>query len=193
MIDPMLERLLMILIGAGVAFGLTRFGVSRDRKTQKVLTAEGVAIEAVKTRDARIQQLEKDVQLLQSQAEAAHKAAIPITAAMEAMLIAKLVNDHLPDADALLKKQADHTLTPEDAIAFAEALKERETDEDPRIGEAQQISAKILPDVIRLRVLAEEAAKEGPLEVKTVMVTVPATDTIQTREGGTQEREKEPR
>lgn len=189
--DPMLERVVMVLIGAGVAFALTRVGVSRDRKTQKVLKDEGIAIEAVKTRDARIAQLERDVQTLQAQAEAAHKAAIPITAAMEAMLIAKLVNDHLPKADKLFKKASDHTLTPKDAIAFAKMLKDRATDQDPRIGEAQQIAADILPGVIRLKELAEEEAAKGQCEVETLMVTVPATKTVPASDGGTQEEEKD--
>lgn len=188
--DPILEKVLLMLFAAGVGFGLSRLGANRDRKTQKVLTAEGVAIEAVKVRDARIAQLEKDVQTLQSQTEAAHKAAIPITAAMEQMLIARLTNEHTPEADALLKKQTDGTLTTDDAIEFARLMKERETDNDPRIGRAQQIAAEMLPLTIELKKLDEEAAAKRPCEVKTLMVTVPETETVAAKDGGTQEEEK---
>lgn len=185
--DPTLQKVLFVIAGALVTFGLTRLSRSRDRKTDKVLNAEVVAIAEVKTRDLRITELERSVQELQAKSDAQTKAAIPIEAAMQAMLIAKLTNAHMPEADALLKKQTDGTLTPDDAIRFAEAMKERETDPDERIGEAQQLAAKILPDLIRLKELAEKT----PLsEVKTVMVTVPETEMIPAMDGGTQEQEK---
>lgn len=157
----------------------------QTRKSDKVLSDEVVAIAEVKTRDLRITELERAVEQLQSKAEAQAKAAVPIEAAMTAMLIHKLTNAHTPEADALLKKQTEGTLTPEDAIKFAEALTERET--DPGIGEAQQLAAKMLPDMIRLKELAEKV----PLsDVKTVMVTVPETETVAAMDGGTQEQEK---
>lgn len=189
--NPVLQTMLISLVVgcvlAAFGFGLGRLGRSRDRKTDKVLSAELVAISEVKVRDNRIAQLEKDVEALQSKSDAQTKAAIPIQAAMEAMLIAKLTNEHTPEADALLKKASDKTLTAADAVKFAEAMTHRETDMDVRIGEAQRISARILPDIIRLRELAEESPDT---EVKTVMVTVPETETVAARDGGTQEEEK---
>lgn len=174
---------------AGLGFYLGGLRVKKERKTDKVLNDEKVAIEAVKTRDLRISELERHVTELQQRADAQSKAAIPIEAAMQAMLIAKLTNSHLPQADALLKKATDGTLTPDDAVEFADALTERETDTDPRIGEAQQLAAKILPDMIRLRELAEIEQQSG-CETKTVMVTVPETKTVEAQDGGTQEEEK---
>lgn len=190
--NPVLQGI-VIGLTVGIVLALVGYFLGglrhrRERKTDQVLSAELVAIEAVKVRDARIAQLERDVQNLQSQAEAAHKAAIPITAAMEAMLISKLVNEHTPEADALLKKHADNTLTPADAVEFARLMKERETDDDPRIGRAQQIAAEMLPLTIELKKLDEEAA--GQTATTTVMVTVPATETVAARDGGTQEEEK---
>lgn len=185
--DPTLKAVLILLLGALVGYGLNRLGRSRDRKTDKVLSAEVVAIAEVKTRDLRISELERHVQELQAKSDAQTKAAIPIEAAMQAMLIAKLTNAHTPEGDALLKKVTDDTLTPDDAIKFAEAMEYRETDTDERIGEAQQIAAKILPDMIRLRQLAEKIPSSG---LKTVMVTVPETEMIPAMDGGTQEQEK---
>lgn len=178
---------LLVFTGAALAYGYGRIARHRDRKTDKVLNAEVVAIAEVKTRDLRITELERAVEQLEAKSAAQTKAAIPIEAAMQAMLIAKLTNDHTPEADALLKKAADDTLTPDDAIKFAEALTHRESDMDARIGEAQQLAAKILPDVIRLNQLAVEAAKD---DRKTVMVTVPETETVDSKDGGTQEKEK---
>lgn len=184
--------LISLLVGtvlAVVGYFLGRIGRSRDRKTDKVLNAEVVAIAEVKNRDLRIAQLERDVELLQAKSDAQTKAAIPIEAAMQAMLIAKLTNDHTPEADALLKKFTDGTLTAEDAEKFAKAMEERSTDMDPRIGEAQRVSADILAGVTRLKKLAEEE-KESGCKVKTLMVTVPETETKAARDGGTQEEEK---
>lgn len=181
------KSFLLLLTGAVLAYIFSRIGRSRDRKTDKVLHAETVAIEEVKRRDKRIEELEKDVKQLQEKSDAQAKAAIPIEAAMQAMLIAKLTNAHTPEADALLKKAGDGTLTPDDAIKFAEAMSYRETDTDERIGEAQQLAAKILPDLIRLRELAEKSPSS---ELKTVMVTVPETETVPAMDGGTQEEEK---
>lgn len=186
--DPILEKLVLIVVGALVGFALTRLGRSRDRKSDEVLRKEIVALEAVKDRDKRIDELERHVGKLQDQADAQKRAAIPITAAMEAMLIHKLTNDHTPEADALLKKHSDNTLTPADAVEFARLLKERETDDDPRIGRAQQIAAEMLPLAIELKKLDEEAA--GKTATKTVMVTVPETETVAASDGGTQEKEK---
>ena len=189
--DPILQTILISLIVglllAAVGFAFGRLGRSRDRKTDKVLSLELVAIEEVKTRDMHIAELQRKVQHLEMLSDEQRKKAIPIEAAMQAMLIAKLTNDHTPEADALLKKAANGTLTPDDAIKFAEAMKERETDPDARIGEAQQLAAKILPDFIRLKELAEQ----GPSgERKTVMVTVPETETVDSQDGGTQQEEK---
>lgn len=185
-----LKTLITGLVLAAVAYFFGRLGRSRDRKSDKVLNAELVAIEEVKTRDMRIAQLERDVESLQARADAQSKAAIPIEAAMQAMLIAKLTNDHLPEADALLKKFTDGTLTADDAEKFAKAMKQRATDMDPRIGEAQRVSADLLAGVTRLKELREQAEKDSDCEVKTVMVTVPETETIPARDGGTQEQEK---
>lgn len=192
--NPVLQTILISLIVgvmlAAVGFAFGRLGRSRDRKSDKVLHDEKDAIEAVKVRDGRIAELERSVELLEARAEARDKAAIPIEAAMQAMLIAKLTNDHTPAADALLKKVTDGTLTPDDAIKFAEAMKNRETDDDERIGEAQQLAAKILPDMIRLKELAEQERASGDCKTKTMMVTVPETETKASLDGGTQEKEK---
>lgn len=185
--DPTLKALLLIFAGAVVGYGFNRLSRNRDRKTDKVLSDEVVAIAEVKTRDLRITELERAVEQLQAKADAQAKAAIPIEAAMQAMLIAKLTNAHTPEGDALLKKVTDDSLTPDDALKFAEAMTYRETDPDERIGEAQQLAAKILPDVIRLRQLAEKVPAS---ELKTVMVTVPETEMIASQDGGTQEQEK---
>lgn len=187
--NPILQGIIVgCLVGcvvAAVTYALGRRGRSQDRKSDEVLRKEALAIEAVKERDSRISHLEKDVADLQSRDEQQRKAAIPIQAAMEAMLISKLTNPHTPEADALLKKQTDGTLTADDAVKFAKAMTHRET--DMGVSEAQRISARILPDIIRLRELAEESPDT---EVKTVMVTVPETDTVAARDGGTQEEEK---
>lgn len=185
--DITLGKVLLVLIAAAIGYGFSRLGRHRDQKTEKVLSDERVAISEVKSRDLRIDELERHVRELQAKSDAQTKAAIPIEAAMQAMLIAKLTNEHLPEADALLKKATDGTLTPDDAIKFTEALADRESDMDPRIGEAQQLAAKILPDMIRLRQLAEKAPAG---EVKTVMVTVPETETKAAADGGTQQEEK---
>lgn len=185
--DPTLGKVLLLLFGAVVGYGLNRLGRNRDRKTDKVLSDEALAISAVTTRDLRISELERHVQELQAKSDAQTKAAIPIEAAMQAMLIAKLTNDHTPEADALLKKQTDGTLTVDDAAEFARAMKHRSTDMDARIGEGQRIAADILAGVTRLKEIAEES--EGGA-VKTVMVTVPETETKQARDGGTQQEEK---
>lgn len=186
--NPVLQTALISLsIGTVLAvfgFALGRLGNSRNRKSDKILSDERVAIEAVKTRDNRISELERVVAQLEERAASRDKAAIPIEAAMQAMLIHKLTNPHTPDADALLKKLTDNELTVEDASEFAKAMEERETDMD--VSEAQRLSAKILPDMVRLRELAE---KESIGEVKTVMVTVPKTETILAQDGGTQEQE----
>lgn len=187
--NPVLQTILISLIVgvflALVGFALGRLGRSRDRKTDKVLSNELVAIEAVKNRDNRISELERVVAQLEERAASRDKSAIPIEAAMQAMLIHKLTNPHTKDADALLKKLTDQTLTVADAAAFAEAMEDRQT--DMGVSESQRLAAKILPDMVRLRELAE---KESAGDVKTVMVTVPETATIAARDGGTQEEEK---
>lgn len=188
--DPTLKAVLLILIGAVASYGFSRLSRNRDRKSDKILSDEAVAIEAVKTRDLRISELEGRCQHLEARDEARTRAAIPITAAVEAMLIHKLTNDHTPEADALLKKVTDRTLTVDDAKEFAAAMKERSKDMDPRIGEAQRIAADILPGVIRLRELAEEEKESGDCKVKTITVTVPETETKRAQDGGTQEEEK---
>lgn len=170
-----------------MGYGFNRLSRNRDRKSDKVLSEEQVAISEVKSRDLRITELERHVQELQNKSDAQTKAAIPIEAAMQAMLIAKLTNAHTPEADALLKKQTDGTLTVDDAAEFAKAMKHRSTDMDERIGEGQRIAADILAGVTRLKEIAEES--EGG-EVKTVMVTVPETVIVEARDGGTQEQEK---
>ena len=171
---------------AVVGFLLGQLTASRKRKSDKVLAAEADAIVAVKERDQRIDLLERQVERLEAQSEAQTKAAIPITAAMQAMLVHRLTNDHTPEADALLKKVTDDSLSVHDAVEFAEAMKRRST--DMNVSEAQRISADILPGVIRLREIAEE--EEPECKVKTVMVTVPETETKAARDGGTQEEEK---
>lgn len=187
--DPTAKGILIGVFMALTGYALSRLGKSRDRKTDDILRKETVAIEAVKERDKRIDELERDVEKLKAQMEADSKSAVPITAAMQQMLIAKLTNDHTPEADALLKKQTDRTLTAEDAIEFAKAMEHRSTDMDPRISEAQRIAAEILPGVIRLRELAEEAGSQGT-KTKTLLVTVPETETIKAADGGTQQQEK---
>lgn len=183
--DPTLKALLLILVGALVGYGFNRLSRNRDRKSDKVLSDELVAISEVKNRDGRIAELERHVKELQAKSDAQTKAAIPIEAAMQAMLIAKLTNAHTAEADALLKKQTDGTLTANDAAELTKAMLHRETDMD--VSEAQRLAAKILPDMIRLRELAEEVPIN---EVKTVMVTIPETETIAAQDGGTQEQEK---
>lgn len=183
--DPTLKALLMILAGAVAGYGFNRLSRNRDRKSDKVLSDERVAISEVTTRDLRITELERAVAQLESQSAEQRKAAIPIEAAMQAMLIAKLTNAHTPEADALLKKQTDKTLTADDAAELTKAMLHRETDEG--VSEAQRLAAKILPDMIRLRELAEEAPEN---ETKTVMVTVPETEMVTSKDGGTQEQEK---
>lgn len=185
--DPTLKALLLIIAGALVGYAFNRLSRNRDRKSDKVLSDEVVAISEVKTRDLRISELERAVHQLEAESANARKAAIPIEAAMQAMLIAKLTNDHTPEADALLKKQTDGTLTADEAAELTKAMLDRSTDTDARIGEGQRIAADILAGVIRLRELAEEG-RQGA--VKTVMVTVPETETISARDGGTQEEEK---
>lgn len=183
--DPTLKAVLLIIAGAVVGYGFNRLGRNRDRKTDKVLSLELVAIEEVKTRDGRITELERSVAELELKITEQRKAAIPIEAAMQAMLIHKLTNEHTPDADALLKKLTDKSLTVEDAANFAKAMEHRETDMD--VSESQRLAAKILPDMVRLRELAE---KEVTGACKTVMVTVPETETVAAQDGGTQEQEK---
>lgn len=187
--NPVLQTILIsLMVGmllALVGFALGRLGRSRDRKTDKVLNNELIAIEAVKNRDNRISELERVVAQLEERAANRDKAAIPIEAAMQAMLIHKLTNPHTQDADALLKKLTDRTLTVEDAAKFAQAMLDRQT--DMGVSEAQRLAARILPDMIRLREIAEEEQADG--EVKTVMVTVPKTETILAQDGGTQEQE----
>lgn len=190
--NPVLQTILISLIVgtllALVGFALGRLGRSRDRKTDDALRLEAVAIEAVVARDRRIGELEKSVMQLEERAASRDKEAIPITAAMQAMLIHKLTNPHTPEADALLKKLSDETLTVDDAKEFAEAMEERQ--HDMEVSEAQRLAAKILPDMVRLRELAEVEAQEEGTEVKTVLVTVPKTETIAAKDGGTQEQEK---
>lgn len=188
--DPALKTVLLSLftgiVLATVGFAYGRIGASRSRKSEETLKKEAIAIEAVKERDKKIGKLEDDVKELKYKADQQALAAIPIAAAMEAMLIHKLTNDHTPEADALLKKVTDKTLTVDDAVEFRKAMKERTT--DPTVSEAQQIAADILPGVTRLREIAE--AEEATSKVKTVMVTVPETETVAAQDGGTQEQEK---
>lgn len=190
MIDPTLKAVLMILVGAVVGYAFNRLSRNRDRKSDKALSDEKVAIEAVKVRDLRISELERSVQLLEDRSAEQRKAAVPIEAAMQAMLIAKLTNDHTPETDALLKKVTDDTLTVNDAKEFAKAMKERSKDKDPRIGEAQRIAADILPGMMRLKELRDQEEKESGCEAKTITVTVPETATVPAADGGTQEEEK---
>lgn len=180
-----LTTLIIGLILAIVGYFLGGLRQNKNRKSDEVLRKEALAIEAVKERDHRIDELEKGQAELKAQLAAQNRAAIPIQAAMEAMLIAKLTNAHTPEADALLKKQTDGTLTAEDAAKFTEAMLQRET--DAGVSEQQRIAARILPDIIRLRELAEETPDA---EVKTLLVTVPKTETVASRDGGTQQEEK---
>lgn len=183
--DPTLKALLLILVGAVVGYAFNRLSRNRDRKSDKVLSDEVLAIEVVKERDRRIDELERAVAHLEERSAEQRKAAIPIEAAMQAMLIAKLTNAHTPEADALLKKQTEGTLTAVEAVELCQAMTDRETDME--VSEAQRLAAKILPDMIRLRELAEKVPVS---EIKTVMVTIPETETIASSDGGTQEQEK---
>lgn len=183
--DPTLKTVLLMLAAAGLAYAFSRLGRNRDRKTDNALRLEALAIEAVKERDKRIDELEDSVKDLQAKSDEQTRGAIPITAAMQAMLIHKLTNDHTQEADALLKKATDKTLTPADVIEFAKALKHRTT--DMNVSEAQRIAADILPGVMRLGELAKEESEKC---VKVVMVTIPETETVVSQDGGTQEQER---
>lgn len=186
--DATLKGFLVAVVLALIGYGLSRLGRSRDRKSEETLRKEVAAIEAVKERDKRIDELERHVEKLQTMADERAKAAIPIALAMEQVFIARLTNGHTPEADALLKKHTDNTLTAADAIQFAKLLKERETDKDPRIGRLQQIAAEMLPLIIEQRKLEEESADETT--TTTVTVTVPVTETVDAADGGTQKEEK---
>lgn len=137
----------------------------------------------------------KDIAELKQQVAILSAKAIPLDVAYAQMLLAKMTHLHTPEMDGLLAKMgADlekdigeaSSLTMEDAEALAAGLKEKVN--DPNLEEAERIAADLLQGVVRLNVLAKQQEAEKGTE--TILVTRPATETVSTSAGPSEE-EKE--
>lgn len=105
----------------------------------------------VQTTDEGMAERLKNIARLRSKVEILTAAAIPIHEAYQAVLTTKLSHSHTPDMDKLLAKLGPpNTLTPEEITQLEIGLAARMQDYGDMIDEAERITAKILPDVVRL-------------------------------------------
>ena len=171
--EPTLKAGLVILFSAVVGYGFARFGRGRDRNQE----AEDAKAEAVVKQN-------EEIALLRQQLAVLTATATPLTAAYQAMLIAKLTHFHTPAMDSLmLKLGPPSTLTAAEEIGLAQALRERVSDMGPEIDEAERTAARLLPDVALLARLEFERV-DNPPETETVVVTRPVTENEQFERGG---------
>lgn len=98
------------------------------------------------------------VQELEMQHALVKASVVPITTAFQALLIKNLTHFHTPVMDALMVKVGPpNTLTTEESEQLARLLEEREADMDGEIPESERIAARILPGVMTLAKMEQEA------------------------------------
>lgn len=158
----------MLLAGALVSYGLNRLGKSRDTKSAAELKSLEEAKQSVVERDKKIEELMRQMAVLQAES-------IPVQAAFQAMLIAKLTHMHTPEVDDLLKKLGPPvTITEEEMEELRKALEERKIAVDERIDEEERIAARILLDVAMLNRI--ESERQAAAKTEIILVTQPVTD-----------------
>jgi len=102
---------------------------------------------------------------------------VPISAALQQMLIKELTHFHTPVMDALMARLGPpSTLSEEEEAKLLRLLKEREIDMGDQISDSERDAAHILP-VIMKRAKAEALAlSERPSALQTVAILPPELD-----------------
>lgn len=118
----------LVGLGAGLTW-LIQHGTRKEEAHQKLLD--------------RIAELERSM-------GAVNLAVMPLTAAYQQMLIAKLTHFHTPEMDALMQKITPDTLTREETLRLGVLLEERERDMGNLISPQERIAAHLLPGVVAL-------------------------------------------
>lgn len=167
-ISNFLYSLSLLAVGALIAYGFNRLGKRRDTKSADEKESLESAKKAVVKRDEQIQELQRQMAVLQAES-------IPVQAAFQAMLIAKLTHFHTPEVDELLKKlEPPGTITKEEMAELRAALEERKKAVDERIDEEERIAADILLGVARLNEI--EFSRQSAAKTETILVTQPVSE-----------------
>lgn len=187
--DPTLKAFLLVIAGGVVvslfagtfAFVYSRIGQSRNTKSEAERRILERAKEDVEKEKEKVVELQREVAIMKA-------AAIPITAAFQAMLVSGLRHHHAPALDEVLDKMtAGERLTPKDLKIREEGLAKRQN--DPNADEAERIKAKILPDIERLAELEKEEGLTDPI-IETVLVSKPGTRQVTAPDGSVQREDK---
>jgi len=157
-----------ILFGAFLSFlvGLFWYRLNSARTAREKLQTEYVALML------RVDTLDKQLALV------GHDV-VPLSAAMQALLIKELTHFHTPKMDSLMAKLGPpSTLTDAEETELLLLLKEREIDMGDLISDSERDAAHILPAVIR-RAKAEAialAATQPTLQTVSIVSPVPPPD-----------------
>lgn len=150
-----------------VAGGAVSWAVSHRGALQR--QGAEAAIERTRKEEA----LQQRVVELEAKLLLVNERVIPISMAMQALLIKELTHYHTPAMDRLLEKIGPpNTLTPDEEKALIVGLKQRTQDMGAEIGESERDAAVMLPLIMR-RVHAEEQLQLASA-TKVSLVSIPA-------------------
>lgn len=167
-ISNIIYGIAMLVAGALVSYGFNRLGKNRDTKSADEKENLESAKKAVVKRDEQIQELQRQMAVLQAES-------IPVQAAFQAMLIAKLTHLHTPRVDELLKKLGPPVMISDEEMAeLRAALEERIVAVDARIDKEERIAAKILLDVAMLNRIEDDRQHAAKTEM--ILVTQPVVE-----------------
>jgi hypothetical protein len=161
--QPLINSVGLLILGAVLSFLAARYW---HQKSQ----AEALLV--------RVTELERDRDAIKATVD-------PITTAFQSLLIRQLTHFHTPEMDALMVKIGPpNTLTSDEASRLAVLLEERAKNMAGSIPDSERRAAHILPDVMILAKLEQDAvAQDSVLQV----VAVPkgsANDKHAAGEGG---------
>jgi hypothetical protein len=159
--SPLTNQIILTILSAGLAFLAARYWFERNAA---VAAAKVIAEEHQRTLD-RLADLEYRLKLIDG-------VVVPISTAMQQMLIRELTHFHEPETDALLVKLGPpNRLTEIEESRLAVLLKAREVDMGPLISDSERDAALILPAIIkRARAESEVLATAEALRLRLITV-----------------------
>ena len=182
MSQAMINSVMLAVFGSALTFIATWFWRSRQGVLDK---AKAISEEHQRTL-VRLAELEQKLALV-------NQAVIPISTAFQAILIKELTHAHTPEMDALLVKIGPpNTLTEEEEARLTVMLRERYSQDDPSVPDAERDAAFILPAVVkRARTEADLVSVAEAMKVQLVTVAtligVPNTTTEETYNNTTEQ------
>lgn len=157
--QPLLNSLGLLVLSTAATFFATRYWSGKAKRTSDD-DRRAVEREAMK---ARVAELEAQIKGLSVSVQ-------PLSAAFQAILVAKLTHFHTPEMDGLMRKLEPPTLTAEEEQRLYVLLEERTRDLNGRIDDAERNAATMLPMVMQM-VKADLEAEKTMLQ--TVSITKP--------------------